>query len=181
MKVPSSRDTHLRAMVVGLEAANAVLLSPLCTNLMLPLVATLTIFKATLDSPFVVPKDKAYITEAGNYLAKWLATIAVLVDKSTPIVAALFDAIPRGEGGRWRGPGKTLLFDVARGLAHRVPLTKLVELDSNVHPYLTILMVATLVWVGKILVVPEGTRITMMTREAFDNMLLKEAAHNYNN
>ena len=103
------------------------------------------------------------------------------MDKSTPTAAALFDAIPRGEGGKWRGPSRTLLFDVARGLAHRVPLTKLVELDGDVHPYLAALMVATLAWAGETLVVPEGTRISTMTREAFDNMLLKEARQNYNN
>ena len=43
------------------------------------------------------------------------------------------------EGGRWRGPGKTLLFDIAHGLAQRVPLTKLVELDGDIHLYLTAL------------------------------------------
>ena len=74
-----------------------------------------------------------------------------------------------------------LLFNVTRGLAHQVPLTKLVELDSNVHPYLAALMVAALVRAGKTLVVPEGTRISTMTREAFNNMLLKEAGHNYDN
>ena len=37
-----------------------------------------------------------------------------------------------------------LLFDVTHGLAHRVPLTKLVELDGDVHPYLATLMVAAL-------------------------------------
>ena len=74
-----------------------------------------------------------------------------------------------------------LLFDVARGLALRVPLTKLVELDGDVHPYLAALMVAALAQVGKTLVVPEGTQISMMMREAFDNMLLKEAGCNYNN
>ena len=74
-----------------------------------------------------------------------------------------------------------LLFEIACGLAHRVPLTKLVELDGDIRPYLATLMVAALVWVGETLVVPEGTRITMMIREAFDNMLLKEASHNYNN
>ena len=42
-------------------------------------------------------------------------------------------------------------------------------------------MVAALAWAGETLVVPEGTCITMMTREAFNNMLLKEASHNYNN
>ena len=59
MKVPLSRDAHLQAMTVGLEAANAVLPSSLCTNPMLPLAGMLTIFKAMLDSPFVAPKDKA--------------------------------------------------------------------------------------------------------------------------
>ena len=96
-------------------------------------------------------------------------------------MAALFDAIPRGEGGRWRGPGKTLSFDITCGFAQRVPLTKLVELDGNIQPYLATLMVAALAQVGKTLVVPEGTRITMMTREAFDNILLKEASCNCDN
>ena len=58
MKVPSSRDTHLQAMAVGLEAANAILPSSLCSNLMLPLAGTLTIFQVTLDSQFVALKDK---------------------------------------------------------------------------------------------------------------------------
>ena len=103
------------------------------------------------------------------------------MDKSTPAAAALFDAMPRGEGGKRRGPSRTLLFDIARGLARRVPLTKLVELDGDVRPYLATLMVAALARVGETLVVPEGTRISMMTREAFDNMLLKEAGRNYDN
>ena len=74
-----------------------------------------------------------------------------------------------------------LLFNAAYGLARRVLLTKLFELDGDVRPYLANLMVAALAWAGKTLVVPEGTRISMMTREAFDNMLLKEAGHNYDN
>ena len=117
----------------------------------------------------------------GDYLAEKLATIAMLVDKSMPVVAALLDAIPRGEKRRRRGPGKTLLFIVAHGLARRVLIAKLVELDGDVHPYLTALMVATLERVGKTLVVPEGTHITTMMREAFDNMLLKGVGRNYNN
>ena len=59
VKVPLSRETHLQAMVVSLEATNAILPLSLCTNPMLPLVGMLAIFQATLDSPFVAPKDKA--------------------------------------------------------------------------------------------------------------------------
>ena len=175
------RDSHLQVIAVGLEVANAILPSPFCADPMLPLVATLAIFKATLDSPLVVPKDKVQVTEAGNYLAERLATIAVLMDKSMPIAAALFNAISQGEGGRQRGLGKTLLFDITHGFAQRLPRTKLVKLDGDVHPYLATLMVATLVWVGETLVIPEGTQITTMMGEVFDNMLLKKAGYNYNN
>ena len=59
MKVSLSRDAHLQAMAVGLEATNAILPSSLCIDPILPLVGTLAILKATLDSLFVAPKDKA--------------------------------------------------------------------------------------------------------------------------
>ena len=70
IKVPSSRDTHLQAMAVGLEATNTVLPLSLCNDPMLPLMGLLAIFKATLESLFVAPKDKAQVAEAGDYLAK---------------------------------------------------------------------------------------------------------------
>ena len=105
----------------------------------------------------------------------------MLMNKSIPTVMALYNAIPCGEGGRYRGPGKTLLFDFTCGLARRVPLTKLVKLDGDVHLYLSALMVAALAWVGEALVMPEGMQITTMTSKAFDNMLLKEASHNFDN
>ena len=59
VKIPLSSNAYLQAMAVGLEATNAILPSPLCADPMLALAAMLAIFKATLDSPFVVPKDKA--------------------------------------------------------------------------------------------------------------------------
>ena len=77
--------------------------------------------------------------------------------------------------------GKTLLSNVTCRLACRVLLTKLVELDGDICPYLATLMVATLVWVGETLAMLEGIQIMIMIREAFDNMFLKEASSNYNN
>ena len=97
------------------------------------------------------------------------------------IAATLYDAIPYGEEYRWGGPGKTLLFDLACRLAPRVPLIKLVKLDGDVCPYLAPLIVPTLVCVGETLVTLEGMQITMIIREAFNNMILKEAGCNYNN
>ena len=53
------------------------------------------------------------------------------------------------------GSSRTLLFNVARGLACKVPLNKLVELDGNLRPYLAALMVAMLVWVHETLTIPD--------------------------
>ena len=36
------------------------------------------------------------------------------------------------------------MFNVTYGLAYRVLLTKMVELDGNIHPYLTMVIVAAL-------------------------------------
>ena len=57
------------------------------------------------------------VTKADAYLAEWLATVATLVDKSTSIVIAFFDAIPHGEGGRQRELGKNFLLNITYGLA----------------------------------------------------------------
>ena len=87
-----------------------------------------------------------------------------LVDPSAPAVNFV-DPLPRGEGGHRRGPQRTLLFDVARGLARRVPLTKLVALDGDVRPYLASLMVAALHRAKDKLVVPNDLDIQRVTRE----------------
>lgn len=74
-----------------------------------------------------------------------------------------------------------MLFDVARGLARRVPLTKLVQLDGDVRPYLASLMVSALHRAGDKLVIPKDMQIEKVTREHFENMLAREAGRSYDN
>ena len=100
MKLPSSRMAYIKVRVVGWDVANAILPSPLCTDPMLPLGATLVIFKATLDSLYVALKDNGQVSETGDYVTKQLATVSVLLDKSMPTLAALYQTISFGEGGR---------------------------------------------------------------------------------
>ena len=83
-----------------MEAFNTFLPSKLYAKPILSLLATVTIFKAMLDSDSVVLRDKEQVTEGGSYLAKWLATVAALVDKSIPALVALYDAILHGKEGR---------------------------------------------------------------------------------
>ena len=107
------------------------------------------------------------------YLAERIAALTALVDPSTPPVDSAFvaDVLPRGETGRRRGPSWTLLFDVARGMARRVPLTKLVELDGDVRPYLAALMVAALARAHETLIIPDTLQCKRISLEAFENML----------
>ena len=95
------------------------------------------------------------------YLAEHFATLTSLVDPSAPSVNNTFtpDVIPRGESGRRRGPLRTLLFNVARGLVRQVPLTKLVELNSKVRPYLAMLMIATLMRAHETLTIPDTLKL----------------------
>ena len=83
--------------MVGLEVANDILSYTLCADPMIPLGATLAIFKAPLNSLSAVPKDRKQVAKAGDKFAKWLATTATLVDKRTPTVVALCNAIQWGE------------------------------------------------------------------------------------
>lgn len=73
------------------------------------------------------------------------------------------------------------MFDVARGLARRVPLTKLVALDGDIRPYLASLMVSALHRAKDKLVVPDNLRIETVTRDAFEKMLAKDAGKTYDN
>ena len=81
-----------------------------------PLAATLAIFMALLDNDSMVLKDKEQVAKVGDYLSKQLVTVVVLVDKSMPTVTALYDTILHGEGGRWRGLGKTSCLVLLVGL-----------------------------------------------------------------
>ena len=140
----------------------------------------MAILQQTLESLFLAPADKQKAEDAQAYLAERLAAVTALVDKSAPTVNMLADSLPRGEKGR-RGPSRTLLYDVARGLARRVPLTKLVELDGDIRPYLAALMVASLYRAGEILVVPRSLDIKTVANKEFESLLAEKAGQNYNN
>lgn len=144
------------------------------------LAAVMGVLAASEDSPMLADADKAEVSDAIAYLSERLATVTQLVDKSAPSVN-FSELVPRGEGGRRRGPAKTMMFDVARGLARRVPLTKLVALDGDIRPYLASLMVAALHRAKDKLVVPDDLRIETVTREAFERMLAKDAGKAYDN
>ena len=60
-------------------------------------------------------------------------------------------------------------------------MTKLVELDRDVRPYLAALMIAVLHKAGDALVVPDQMTIQKVTQQEFENLLVAEAGKNYDN
>lgn len=154
----------MKVYTVGLATADQTFPADLCRD-PLPMLATVIgVLAKSEESPMLPDEDKAEVTEAIQYLAERVATVTKLVDPTAPTVN-FADALPRGEGGRRRGPARTVLFDVARGLARRVPLTKLVALDGDVRPYLASLMVAALHKAKDKLVVPDDLELETVTRK----------------
>ena len=94
-------------------------------------------------------------------MAERLASLTSLVDSSALAVNTA-QLIPTGTK---RTPARTFLQDVARGLARRVPLTKLVALDGDVHPYMAALMVSALHRAGDELIVPDSMKLRKITEE----------------
>ena len=182
VSVPS-RSEHLKAYVTSLAHAHHLLPAELCHDPLPVLAAVTAVLDQSAANDHAAPADRQKAADAMCYLAERLAALTSLVDPSAPSVNSAFtaDVLPRGESGRRRGPSRTLLFDVARGLARRVPLTKLVELDGDVRPYLAALMVAALVHAHETLVVPDTLQLRRVSLEAFENMLQAEAGKAYDN
>jgi hypothetical protein len=117
----------------------------------LPMLAmTIGVLAKSEESDVLPDADKEEVSDALRFLAERVAAVTTLADKSAPQVN-FTDTLPRGSR---RGPARTLMFDVARGLARRVPLTKLMELDGDVRPYLASLIVSALHRAGDKLIIP---------------------------
>lgn len=76
---------------------------------------------------------------------------------------------------------RTIPFDVMKGMAHKVPLTKLVLIDSDLHPYLAALLVAALYEARDAIIVPSKRNVILFTKKRFENFLANEEAKIYKN
>ncbi len=124
LTMPSSKDL-LNVYKLGLAQADRAFHKDLAKNPLPVLAAVIGILASTEDNEHLSVSDKERVGDAILFLAERINTLIRLADPSAPTVN-FADALPRGEGGRRKGPVRTLLHDVARGLARRVPLTKLV-------------------------------------------------------
>ena len=105
-----------------------------------------------------------------TFLSDRVAALHQVLDPSTPVINNLNLRYPRNNEGR-RGPMCQLLWDVARGFARRVPLTKLVHLDADIRPYLTALLIAALYHHRETLVPPRGMKCKEVPLEEFERIL----------
>ena len=101
-----------------------------------------------------------------EFLSSRIATLHNMMDPAAPSVHNLSLKYPRDSEGR-KGQARQLLWDVARGFARRVPLTKLVHLDADIRPYLTALLIAALYHHRETLILPEGMKYKFVPMEEF--------------
>ena len=112
--------------------------------------------------------------DAAQYLVERLSAITALAEGKS----AGARLVPRGLDGR-RKPARTLLFNMARTLAKKMPLMKLVELDQDVRPYLAALMVAAMAKAGQVLHVPRRLSVREVPDQEFDELLRTMAGQQY--
>jgi hypothetical protein len=151
----------MKVYTTSLAMATDSFPKPLCRDPLPLLAAVIGVLSESEASPALPDESKTQVTEAICFLAERLATLQALVDPSTPAVyTATAKVTPKGTR---RAPARLMLNDIARGLARRVPLTKLVQLDGDVRPYLAALMIAALHKAGETLVIPDKMAIKRMT------------------
>jgi hypothetical protein len=79
---------------------------------------------------------------------------------------AATELLPR-RGVRRDYPAQSL-FDIARGFSRRIPMSRLVEIEPDIRPYLASLIVRAVHKAGDALVVPRNLRIQSLAEEEFD-------------
>ena len=150
----------------------------LCGNPWPLVAATIGVLSESEASPHLPDAAKTKVTEAIRFLGERLATLVALVDPSAPAINTA-NVLPTG--AQRKGPARTMLQDIARGLARRVPLTKLVTLDSDVRPYLASLLISAVHRAGDTLVIPNDIKDRYATEEEFNNLLKEQAGQSYDN
>ena len=92
------------------------------------------------------------ICQAINFLTEHLAALVELSDPSTPSV--YMTRLQQDVNGN--RASRSMMLDVARGFARRVPMAKLVHLDADIQPYLAALMIAALKHHKETLKIPDS-------------------------
>jgi hypothetical protein len=71
------------------------------------------------------------------------------------------------------------LFDVVKSLRRAVPISRLLELEDELRPYMAAIIVDAINQGGDALVIPEGTKLKELSAEEFENYKLGLAGASY--
>ena len=99
--------------------------------------------------------------EVINFLRERMVALMQLVNPDTPPVNV--SSLYYDEKGK--RAFHTMLMDIARGFARRVPMTKLIHMDSDIRPYLAALMIATLNYHGETLQIPNSIHFQVIPKD----------------
>ena len=155
-------DIH-QVYKVCLIAADQTLAESICQD-PLPMLATIATILADEEEECqkrgVPPECLNKAQEALNFLMERMVALTQLVELDAPPVSV--SSLYRDENGK--RASRTMRMDVARGFARRVPMTKLIHMDSDIRPYLAALMIAALNYHGEILRNPDSLNFQVMPK-----------------
>ena len=167
--------------IAAAETADRFMGPQLCRNPWPLVAAVIGVLSASEESNFLHENSKTRVKDAIRFLSERLATLVSIVDPSAPRINTA-NPVPAGATpAPVKGPARMMLQDIAKGLARRVPLTKLVTIDADVRPYLASLLVAAMHRAGDELIIPSDLKFRQVTSEAFEEMLRVRAGQTYDN
>ena len=86
------------------------------------------------------------------------------------------ELLPRRRGE----PATQRLFDVARGFSRRVPMSRLLEIEPEIRPYLATLVVRAVHRAQDTLCIPQDLDVRRLSDSEFEKYQLGLAAKTYN-
>ena len=156
-------DIH-QVYKVCLIAADQTLAKSIC-QYPLPMLATIATILADKEEECqkrgVPPEHLTKAQEAINFLTERMAALTQLVKPDVP--PASISSLYCDKNGKQAS--SAMLMDIARGFARRVPMTKLIYMDSDIRPYLAALMIAVLNYHGEILWIPDLLNFQVMPKD----------------
>ena len=128
---------------------------------MLATIATILADEEECQKQGVPPEHLNKAQEAIDFLMESMAALMQLVKPDAPPVSISY-LYP--DENRKRA-SRTMLMDVARSFARRVPMNKLIHMDSDIRPYLATLMIAAINYHREILRILDSLNFQVMPKD----------------
>lgn len=123
----------------------------------------------------VKEEDTQGVQKIDNVANDLIESIEAYYAAAHPHISVV-DLVPRKSR---RDTAPTTLFDVVRGFARKMPLPRILQLETDVRPYMAAVVVEALRAAGDTLVIPDDLKVRQIPAREFEDRKLDLSAKQY--